>query len=144
MLHRQEFNGYIKDRVFTSTISGLPYFPVDDVVFKNVSITYKGGGSWEDSYIEPPYSDEYSPRSLGTRPASVLYIRNAKNISFNNFIVDFEAPDYRPAFVFHNVDGCSITNCDISRYQGVQADIICKSTSRLKITPYKSFTILNQ
>lgn len=136
--------GYIKDRVFTSTLSGLPGFTIDDVTFKNVSITYKGGGTWADSEIDPPYTDEYSPRSLGKRPASAFYIRNARNITFDNFTVSFEKPDYRPSFVLDNVTGCSIINCNITRYPGVMADIISKSSSGLVITPRDSFTILNK
>ena len=136
--------GYIKDRVFTSTISGLPDYTIGNVTFKNVSITYKGGGTWQDSEIVPPYTNEYAPRMLGKRPSSVFYIRNARNISFENFIVDFEKPDYRPAFLLDNVIGFSIVDSKITKYPEIQADIICKSSSRIVIIPENSYTLLNK
>ena len=70
-----------------------------------MSITYKGGGSKDDVNVIPPYPKDYSPRSLGPRPASGLYIRHVRNLTLKNVEFAFEQPDERPPIVAQDVDG---------------------------------------
>ena len=100
--------GYIKDRKFTSTISGLPGHPIEHIVFNNVKITYKGGGTRDEADIQVPYPEEYSPRHLGVRPASGFYIRHARDIQFHNVAVGFEQEDLRPPLVLKDVRGITL------------------------------------
>ncbi len=91
--------------VYPSTISGRPESSLENITLENVSITYKGGGSKDDVNVIPPYPKDYSPRSLGPRPASGFYIRHVKNLTFKNVAFAFEQPDERPPIVAQDVDG---------------------------------------
>ncbi len=142
--------GYEKKRVSTATISGLPGYTVDNVVFKNVSITYKGGGSKEDAQIKPPYMRKtdsgvsYSPRGMGKRPASGFYIRHARDIKFENLKIHFEKSDYRPIFVLNDVKEIEIIDPDIQTFKETGTDIIARSVSGLKVSPVHSLRIVNE
>jgi len=136
--------GYEKKRVSTATISGLPGYTVDNIVFKNVSITYKGGGNKEDANIIPPYPDNYSPRALGKRPASGFYIRHARDIKFEKLKIRFEKPDYRPIFVLNDVKEIEIFDPDIQTFKETGTDIIARSVSGLKVSPVHSLRIVNE
>jgi hypothetical protein len=91
--------------VFPSTISGRPESSLENITLENVRITYKGAGTKEDVNVVPPYPKDYSPRSLGPRPASGFYIRHVKNLTFKNVEFAFEQPDERPPLVAYEVEG---------------------------------------
>lgn len=94
--------------VYPSTISGRPESKLENITLENIKITYPGGGSAEDASIVPPYPTkpgDYSPKSLGPRPASGFYIRHVKNLTFKNVEFAFEQPDERPPIVASDVDG---------------------------------------
>lgn len=91
--------------VHPSTISGRPEARLENIVLENVKITYKGGGTKAEADIEPPYPKDYSPRSLGPRPASGFYIRHVKGLKLKNVEFAFETEDQRPPLVAFDVDG---------------------------------------
>jgi polygalacturonase len=105
--------------VLTSTISGRPDGQIENLTFDNVSITYPGGGNAADADIVPPYPKDYSPRSLGPRPAAGFYIRHVKNLTFHNVQVTFEAPDQRPTIVANDVDGFTLDGFKAQKPDGV-------------------------
>lgn len=91
--------------VFPSTISGRPESSLENITLENVKISYKGGGTKNEADLVPPYPKDYSPRSLGPRPASGFYIRHVKNLTFRNVEFAFEQPDERPPIVAYDIDG---------------------------------------
>jgi hypothetical protein len=94
--------------VHTSAISGWSNSPIENLVLENIKITYPGGGKKEDADIVPPYVKDYSPRSLGTRPASGFYIRHVKGLTLKNVEFTFESPDGRPPLVVHDANGLTL------------------------------------
>jgi polygalacturonase len=90
---------------YAATISGRPESRLENITLENVKITYQGGGAAEDAAIVPPYPKDYSPRSLGPRPASGFYIRHVKDLTFRNVEFVFETPDPKPPLVAFDVDG---------------------------------------
>jgi hypothetical protein len=78
---------------------------LENIALENVHITYKGAGTKEEAVIRPPYPEDYSPRSLGVRPASGFYVRHVRNLTFKNVEFAFEAEDQRPPLVVEDVDG---------------------------------------
>lgn len=47
-----------------------------NITFRNLAITYEGGGAAEDVHITPRHnSTQYQPRMLGVRPAYALFLR---------------------------------------------------------------------
>ncbi len=123
--------GYMKDRQFTSTLSGMPGYPIENVTFKNVRITYKGGGTLDQALIDPPYPKDYSPRFIGIRPASGFYARHVKGLKFENVKIDFEKPDFRPSLVFNDVSDLILDKYETQRFDGMEYDVILKKVSNM-------------
>jgi len=94
---------------FTNTINGLdePANHISDVTIVNTEYTAPGGGSAGDASINPPENNDWTPRSLGTRPSYGWFVRHADNITFLNDSVNFSSNDRRPAFIAN--DGSNIT-----------------------------------
>jgi hypothetical protein len=119
-------------RVFASAISGRPESSLENIVVENVKIVYPGGGKAEQIAIVPPYPKDYSPRSLGERPAAGFYVRHVKGLTFRNVELSFEQGDARPAIVATDVDGFTLN--------GVKAD---KSSTGeiLRLTKSENVTV---
>jgi hypothetical protein len=94
--------------VLTATISGRPESSLENITLENVSIHYPGGGRTEDAAVVPPYPKDYSPKSLGPRPASGLYARHVKGLTLRNVEFSFDQDDPRPPIVAYDVDGLSL------------------------------------
>lgn len=121
--------GYMKNSEFTSTLSGMPGHEIENITFKNIRITYKGGGTLNQSKIEPPYPEDYSPRYIGIRPASGFYCRHVKGLKFENVTIDFEKPDLRPSMVFDNVTDLVLDKYSVQRFEGMENDVVLKKVS---------------
>jgi hypothetical protein len=91
-----------------ASISALPGYPIENLTIENLKLVYPGGGTKKDAEVVPGYPKDYSPRSLGTRPASAFYIRHAKDITLKNVSVSWDKPDERPAIVADDVDGLTL------------------------------------
>ena len=133
--------GYIKDRKFTSTLSGLPGFPIRDVKFKNLTITYKGGGKSEQASIEVPYTAEYAPRKLGVRPASAFYMRHAEGIKITDAEFQFESPDYRPLFTLKDLKGIHFDHITSGNAELVDPDVVLKDCEDFQMTRSDALTV---
>jgi hypothetical protein len=97
----------------------MPNSFMENVRLENIKITYPGGdetlyyGADHDGEKNfdpspdgvPPYPKDYSPKSMGPRPASAFYIRNVKGIELHNVEISFEKPDPKPPLVVSDVDG---------------------------------------
>jgi polygalacturonase len=117
-------------RWYTSTINGTPESQVEDVIFKNVDINYKGGGKAEDcnSIVPELGSSASSPRHLKIRPAYGWYIRHAKNISFYNCRLSLAKKDMRPAFFADDVIGLTLDKIEFPHFKDVPVIILKNST----------------
>jgi hypothetical protein len=91
--------------VLTATISGRPESSLEDIVLENIKIDYPGGGNGLDAGVVPPYPKDYSPKSLGPRPASGLYVRHVKGLMLKNIEFAFDQKDQRPPIIASDVDG---------------------------------------
>jgi polygalacturonase len=100
-----------------ATISGRPGIPHENIFLTNVQITYRGGGTFAQGNINPPYSptNNYNPRSIGTRPAYGFFVRHVRNLQFHNVSVDFESNDLRPAWKVIDVDGLEFDDIHVER-----------------------------
>lgn len=108
--------------VFPATISGRPESSLENITLENVKINYPGGTTNPAAAdIVPPYPKDYSPRSLGPRPASGLYVRHVKGLTLRNVEFTFDHPDVRPPVVAYDVDGLTLDNFKTQRAPGVAA-----------------------
>lgn len=95
--------------VLTSTISGRPESSLENITLENVKINYPGGSTDRAAAdIVPPYPKDYSPKSLGPRPASGLYVRHVNGLTLRNVEFTFDQPDQRPPIVAYDVDGLTL------------------------------------
>ncbi len=115
------YNDYARTeaKCWASTINGMTDSAIENLLFENVRIEYKGTGQLEDRANHPPDpAESYQPRKLGVRPAYAWYIRHAKNIRFHNCHFSYEKQDRRPAFFLDNVHGFSLDSTKIRQYTG--------------------------
>lgn len=115
-------------------IAGLPDHPVEDVSLNNISITYVGGGTREQSQRQvPEYAKEYpEPGYFGTLPSYGLFVRHAKNVRISNVVTRFEKEDARPAALLEDVDG--IVFRDVDFQTSVDAPVfVIRDVGRLSV-----------
>ncbi len=90
----------------TSAISGMEGHPVENITFRNVSLTMHGGAKTTVDAV-PEIANNY-PEIIryGTKlPAKGLYFRFVNGLTLENVHVDTVLPDVRRDFVFDDVQG---------------------------------------
>ncbi len=95
----------IRGAEMASVIWGKPDNLVENLEFRNVQMTAKGGHSLAEASLDPKDNDEKFPQNLGKLPAYSWYVRNAKNIRFLGCDFGFEKSDERPAIVIDKTEG---------------------------------------
>jgi polygalacturonase len=102
--------------ILPASIMGIPGHYVENVLLENIDITYPGRGDEGSGYLplwrlkdvrenEHGYP-EYD--LFGELPAWGFYVRHAKGVTFKNVTVRAENRDYRPAYVFDDVEGVTM------------------------------------
>ena len=95
----------------SSSITGIPGFPVENITLRDIRILCPGGGTAEYAAREVPEVENKYPESSmfgESLPAFGLYIRHAKHLSMDNVRFILEQPDERPALVCDDVRGLDI------------------------------------
>ncbi|HVU32728.1 MAG TPA: glycosyl hydrolase family 28-related protein [Opitutaceae bacterium] len=118
--------------VNTAAISGRPESAIENVVLENVKLVYPGNGRPADVDVVPPYPKDYSPRSLGPRPAAGLYVRHVRGLTLRNVEIAFDHADPRPALVASDVDGLTL-----DRFQAGQST----AGKRIRLDGVRGFTV---
>ncbi|MXN90848.1 glycoside hydrolase family 28 protein [Flavobacterium sp. Sd200] len=122
---------------YGSMLMGIPGHDVEDVVLSNIYIRVKGGAPKEQSaVIVPEKETSYpDPQEFGDIPAYGFYIRHARNIRMHNITLEFDTPDYRPAFILEDVKGADFSDIKVQTMPGVEAfklkDVSSFSTHRV-------------
>lgn len=98
--------------VFPCTISGRPESPLQNIVLENIKVDFPGPGPGQQAGVVPPYPKDYSPRSMGPRPASALYVRHADGLTLKNVTFTFDQPVQCPPIVASDVNGLTLDNFD--------------------------------
>jgi alpha-glucuronidase/polygalacturonase len=128
---------YTRGGEIPSVIWGKPDTPIENIHFKNVSITAKGGNPVADSRINPTENDFRFPTDIKTLPAHAWYLRNVRNISFIDCNFPVEKSDGKPAFVINNGSYLLFDNTTLP----VGSD--CSARIRLMGTETQNLTIQN-
>ncbi len=105
---------------FPVVISGIPRHAINDVVIRDCSFSFAGGGKKmpfpgavpEVPWIYPEF-DHFGPL-----PAYGVYCRHAQGITIENVQVSFVDPDPRPAFVFDEVRDLSVAGAKAASIKG--------------------------
>ncbi|GGB17383.1 exo-poly-alpha-D-galacturonosidase [Puia dinghuensis] len=101
---------------FPASIVGIPGHPVEDVVFENVEIVYKGvedkslGRYGLDSLAYVPENESAYPEysMFGELPAWGLYVRHVSGLQLRQVTLRHQQESFRPAMVFDDVKGVSV------------------------------------
>jgi hypothetical protein len=126
--------------LFPSSITGLPGHPVGNVLLKNITITFAGGGSRDVAEVPldrlsgiPEQSDRYPEFSMfGELPAWGLYARHAQDITLENVVLRAATHDFRSALVFDDVQKATLDSVHIEGF-GDNPIIVTKDVGALKL-----------
>lgn len=122
--------------IIPSTIVGIPGYRVQDVTLEDIDITYAGGASKEVACIAPENitsvpecEDDYPEFSMfGELPAWGFYVRHTEGIQFKNVKIHFQKDDFRPAFVFDDVNGIDMKSVDVATASEMPVVLLNKVT----------------
>ena len=107
--------------ILPSSIVGLPNYFIKNIILKKIIITYKGGGTPEKAYIPidslqkvPEKACVYPEFSMfGELPAWGFFVRHCMGMVFENVELRLINKDYRPAFVFDDVNNLHLAKIRI-------------------------------
>ncbi len=121
-----------------SSITGIPGHKVEDITIENVEITAPGRASKGMAYIPlgrldqvPEKINDYPEFSMfGELPAWGFYVRHVKDITFKNVTLQLDDEDYRPAYIFDDVERVNLNN--ITLPPAAHKQIVLKKTVGVK------------
>ena len=132
----------------TSSISGLPEYPVENVSLSNIRIEIEGGGTEEMAARKLPELPTTYPESSmwGRLPAHGFFCRHVERLTMNNVSVMCENPDARPLLICDDVSGLrlnglesdsSVTAENLIYFEDVRDAVISRagSLARSSISP---------
>ena len=108
-------------------IVGEPDHPVEDVTLSNIFIDFAGGGTKEDAAREvPPYERNRYPEPgfLGKMPSWGVFVRHAKNISFDRVELRTHTLDLRPVAQLVDVADATFTRVKFSAAPETKAFVL--------------------
>ncbi len=100
-----------------------------NVVFRDMTVEYKGGGTLEDARktVKSPGVDA---RSL---PAWGFHARNVQNLQFDNVRLRFEKEDLRPVLICTGVDRLILEDFKFSRLPEVHEAMVLNDTMHVRL-----------
>lgn len=124
---------------FPSSIVGIPGYKIENVSLENIEISYPGRATKGMAYIPlsrlnqvPEVIAEYPEFSMfGELPAWGFYVRHAKGITFKNVKLTLDDEDFRPEFVFDDVQGLNMEQVDLSLK--TKAQVILKEVTHANL-----------
>jgi polygalacturonase len=124
----------IPHNVFPSSIVGLPGHPVQDVTLENIDITYAGKSDKKTAFFSPdtlsgiPEAEADYPEfsMFGELPVSGFYARHVTGLKMKNVRLFYKTYDFRPACLFDDVAGLSISGLHIPDKTGLPVILLNK------------------
>jgi parallel beta-helix repeat protein len=114
----------------SSSITGIPGYPVEDIMLQNIQIINTSSGNQKDIEREVPelITGYPSAEKFGNLPAAGFYVRHARNIRFNNVQVFAEEDDVRPAYFMDDVQKSVISN-PLFKSKNAKAELVRQKNS---------------
>jgi hypothetical protein len=89
---------------FSSILSGIPGYPIEDVKLSNIYVETTGGGAAQTAPT-PEFENKYpDPGMFGPTPAFGFFLRHVRNLEMSHVEVASAAADARPAFYLDAVE----------------------------------------
>ena len=131
------------DSTIPCSITGLPGHPVENVLLQNIAMHVKGTGVLynhplaEDSTIRPE-----SNLWIDSLPAYGMYVRHARNVTFDCYTVIADSADARPKYAMEDTAGIAITNEGCSPYNAINESQMLDDVNLYpNPSTYPSFTL---
>src|SRR5262249_2404835 len=103
----------------TSSITGLPGYPVKQISFENIALHMKGGLQQVKGLDVPEVPSSYPESTMfGSLPAFALYARHAEGLTLSNLRVSGNDLDARPALVFDDVRDLQLGGLKVAALRG--------------------------
>jgi polygalacturonase len=108
---------YNADPKYSSIISGIPGYLIEDVQLSNIRVYAKGGGTKEQAALDPPERENIypEPAMFGDLPAYGFFIRHIKGLQMRDVEVSYLTSDQRPAFWLNDVIGAEFIHVKAQR-----------------------------
>lgn len=115
--------------ILTSSITGLPKFPVEDVTLSNIRIDSEERG--EEAWVErdiPEVTAQYpEARMFGRLPASGLFCRHVSGIRLRDVVFGSAAKEARPAIVCDDASQIDISGLRCTSIASRQPVVLLKT-----------------
>ena len=112
-----------------SSVESWAKTPFENVVFRDVTIDYIGGGTREQARIRVK-SPGVDARPL---PAWGFYARNVGNLQFDNIRLRCEKDDLRPVLVCYGVEQLTLEDFKFRRSAGVSDPLVLDGVEKLEV-----------
>jgi len=120
---------------FPASIVGLEGYAVENITLENIEINYPGRATKGMAYIPlsrlnqvPEAAKDYPEFSMfGELPAYGFYVRHANGISMKDIKLTLDDADFRPAFVFDDVQNLKMEAIDLPKEK--QKQIVLKNVT---------------
>ena len=98
-------NVHATGAILTSSITGIPGHPVQDVTLSNIRIETEEAGraAWAEQDVPEQIKSYPEARMFGRLPSYGFYCRHAAGLKFENVAISTARPDERPALYFEDV-----------------------------------------
>lgn len=105
------------DPRYAAAIAGLPSHPIEDVVLRDIALSYRGGGTAADAARRPEeLAGAYpEPSMFGVTPAWGLWMRHARGVRVTGLELATETPDRRPPFAIADVSALTVSKTTLWR-----------------------------
>ena len=131
-----------------SSITGIPGHKVEDILIEDVEITYPGRASKGMAYVPltrlhqvPEQVKAYPEYDMFRElPAWAFYVRHAEGITFKNVKIGLEQADFRPPFIFDDVNGINMNGVTLPKDNN---SIVLKESKRLNLDKELKANLLN-
>jgi len=113
-------------------ISGLPGYPIENVIMERIRLTFEGGGTLSDAQSTPPELPEAYPEynMFGRLPAYGFYCRHVQKLDMAHVDVSFDGVDMRPAVVCEDVQNLSVQALTGENSEHTPALLVFKDVQR--------------
>jgi polygalacturonase len=106
---------------FPTSIAGIPGHSIENVVLEDIEITYPGRASKGMAYLPLSRLKDVNENikgypeftMFGELPSWGFYVRHVNGLEMNNIKLMLEEEDFRPAFVFDDVNGLIMKNINV-------------------------------
>ena len=120
--------------VFPASITGIPGHYVENVTLENIRIIYPGRANNGYAHLPvhrlkdvPENESTYPEFSMfGELPSWGFYVRHVKGLTMKNIDLKVLEPDFRPAFVFDDVEGLELSRIRVEDHKKSETVILRK------------------